>query len=77
VIENVLLIAQDSPEGPKVIFREKVQELSNEGKTTNILTESGKIIAILKDDNCGCGSRLRGWNPRGSAVVTSSEDPNA
>jgi hypothetical protein len=77
VIENTLLIAQDSPEGPQVIFREQVQEMSNEGKTTHILTDSGKIIAILRDDNCGCGSRLRGWNPRGSAIVTSSEDPNA
>jgi hypothetical protein len=77
IIENVLLIAQDSPEGPKVVFKEKVEEMSQEGKTTHILTVSGKIIAVKRDNNCGCGSRLRGWNPYGSAIVTSSEDPNA
>jgi hypothetical protein len=77
VINNVLVIAQDSPEGPLVVFKEAVEEIAHEGKTTHVLTVSGKIIAIAKDDNCGCGSRLRGWNPRGSAIVTSSEDPNA
>jgi hypothetical protein len=77
VIANVLIIAQDSPEGPKVIFREQVQDMSQENKVTHILTASGKIIAIFKDDNCGCGSRLRGWNPASSAIVTSSEDPHA
>jgi hypothetical protein len=76
VINNVLVIAQDSPEGPLVVFKEAVEEMTHEGKTTHVLTVSGKIIAITKDDNCGCGSRLRGWNPMGSAIVTSSEDPN-
>jgi hypothetical protein len=75
IINDVLIIAQDSPEGPKVIFKEKVEDTSQEGKTTHALTVSGKIIAISRDDNCGCGSRLRGWNPYGSAIVMSSEDP--
>lgn len=77
VINNVLIIAQDSPEGPLVVFREDIEGMTQEGKTSHVLTVSGKIIAISKDDNCGCGSRLRGWNPLGSAIVTSSEDPNA
>ena len=77
VIDDVLLIAQDAPEGPTVIFKEKIQGMTQEGKTSHILTISGKIIAVKKDDNCGCGSRLRGWNPMGSAIVMSSEDPNA
>lgn len=74
VIAGVLVIAQDSPEGPQIIFREKVQEIEHDKKVTHILTESGKIIVIKKDDNCGCGSRLRSWNPYGS-YVTSSQDP--
>jgi len=76
VINNILIIAQDAPEGPTVVFKEQVEDMSQEGKTSHILTVSGKIIAITKDDNCGCGSRLRGWNPYGSAVVMSSEDPS-
>ena len=76
IIDDVLIIAQDSPEGPKVVFQEKVAEVSQEKKTSHVLTVSGKIIAVTKDDNCGCGSRLRGWNPYGSAIVMSSEDPS-
>jgi hypothetical protein len=77
VINNVLIIAQDSPEGPLVVFKEAIEGMTQEGKTSHVLTVSGKIIAISKDDNCGCGSRLRGWNPMGSAIVTSSGDPDA
>lgn len=76
VINNVLIIAQDSPEGPLVVFKEAIEEMTQEGKTSHVLTVSGKIIAISKDDNCGCGSRLRGWNPMGSAILTSSGDPD-
>jgi hypothetical protein len=76
IIDDVLIIAQDSPEGPKVVFQEEVAEVSQEKKTSHVLTVSGKIIAVTKDDNCGCGSRLRGWNPYGSAIVMSSEDPS-
>jgi hypothetical protein len=75
VIDGVLIIAQDSPEGPTVVFKERTEGMTQEGKTSHILTVSGKIIALTKDDNCGCGSRLRGWNPTGSAIVMSSEDP--
>lgn len=74
VIGGVLVIAQDSPEGPTVIFREKTEAMEQDGKVTHLLTSSGKIIVIKKDDNCGCGSRLRSWNPYGS-YVTSSQDP--
>jgi hypothetical protein len=76
VINNVLIIAQDSPEGPLVVFKEAIEGMTQEGKTSHVLTVSGKIIAISKDDNCGCGSRLRGWNPMGSAILTSSGDPD-
>ena len=75
VIGGVLIIAEDSPEGPKVVFREQTQAMAQDGRVTHILTTSGKIIVVSKDDNCGCGSRLRGWNPYGSYVV-SNGDPN-
>jgi hypothetical protein len=77
VINNFLIIAHESPEGPLVVFKEAIEGMTQEGKTSHVLTVSGKIIAISKDDNCGCGSRLRGWNPMGSAIVTSSGDPDA
>lgn len=68
------MIAEDSPEGPKLVFREKVLEIKQESKLTHLLTESGKIIVVTKDHNCGCGSRLRSWNPYGN-YISSSQDP--
>lgn len=74
VVGGVFMVAEDSPEGPKLVFRETTQDMSHEGKVSHILTSSGKIIVVKKDDNCGCGSRLRSWNPYGS-FRTSSQDP--
>lgn len=75
VIQDTLLIAEDSPEGPRVVFREQVELMVQDKKLTHILTVSGKIIAFMKDDNCGCGSRLRSWNPYGG-FISSGEDPS-
>lgn len=75
LIDSTLVVAEDSPEGPKVVFRERAVEYAHEGRNSNILTASGKIIAISKDDNCGCGSRLRGWNPFGS-IMSAQGDPD-
>jgi hypothetical protein len=74
VIQDVLIIGVDSPEGTQVVFREKITQLEKIGKTYHALTESGKIVTVAKDNNCGCGTRLRGWNPYGS-FITSNQDP--
>jgi hypothetical protein len=75
IVNDTILIAVDSPEGPKLVFREKVVEMINEKGLDRVKTESGKMLAFVKDTNCGCGSRLRSWNPFGN-VVSSTEDPN-
>lgn len=74
VVRDLVLIARDSPEGPQLVFREKVVEQFHRDKYSYIRTDSGKILVLTKDDNCGCGSRLRSWNPYGN-IVSSSEDP--
>jgi hypothetical protein len=74
LIEDLLLIANDGPEGIKVVFRERIIESAKVEKTNYVKTVSGKIIAVTKDVNCGCGTKLRGWNPYGS-FIPSSEDP--
>jgi hypothetical protein len=74
LLGETLIIAVDSPEGTQIVFREKVVQTEVEGKVHYALTESGKILAITKDNNCGCGTRLRSWNPYGS-YVPSSQDP--
>lgn len=68
VTDEVVSVASDSPEGPQIIFQEKydsiIQPSSDDPKKVyRVLLSSGKMIAFSKDENCGCGSRLRGWNP--------------
>ena len=76
LLGDSILIAQDSPEGPTLVFREKYTHRHVDGKLQAVLTESEKVVAFIKDASCGCGSRLRGWNPYGqNNSVYSSEDP--
>lgn len=65
LVDNVVYIVVDSPEGPKVVFREAVTSYQNseDKKNHHLVTQSGKILAATKDKNCGCGSKLRTWNP--------------
>lgn len=78
--EATIMIAADSSNGPILIFREKYVKESlrpekpkpNRG-VTRIKTETGKVVIMEKDSNCGCGSRLRGWNPYNT--VYSTNDP--
>jgi hypothetical protein len=63
---SLIWVAQDTPTGVSLIFQERLAEYypakvnteQHHGKTT-----SGKIFAFRKDSNCGCGSRLKSWNP--------------
>jgi hypothetical protein len=63
VVQETIMIAVDSPEGPELVFREAITDLSSEGDLFHVRTESAKILAFKKDRNCGCGSRLRSWQP--------------
>jgi hypothetical protein len=59
-------VAQDSPTGPQIIFQERLAILHKADKPeqdSHAKTVSGKILAFSKDNNCGCGSRLKSWNP--------------
>lgn len=65
---NTIMIAADSNGGPTLIFREKYDpetaKIDRTGRTASrVTTLTGKIIVFDKDVNCGCGSKLRGWNP--------------
>jgi hypothetical protein len=76
IVNNTLMIAVDAPGGPQLVFKEKVLEVISEKGIDRITTASDKMLAVIKDENCGCGSRLRSWNPFGS-IVNSNEDPHA
>jgi len=65
VTDEVVVVAKDSPEGPKVVFQESYETFipsETPDKDSFVVTSSGKMLAFKKDRGCGCGSRLRGWN---------------
>jgi hypothetical protein len=66
VTENTVIVAKDSDSGPQIVFQEKYEtfEAAEDKKMdSRVVTKSGKMLAFKKDTGCGCGSRLRGWNP--------------
>jgi hypothetical protein len=76
ITDEVVTIAIDGNEGPMIVFRERYTEFHKSNVKTEdsyIITETGKMLAYKKDENCGCGSRLRSWNPY--RHVYSSQDP--
>lgn len=74
VVNDKIMVAVDDPQGPKLIFSENITFHSKEDKIHRVITESGKMIAFRKDNNCGCGSRLRSWSPYGSVLMAQAEE---
>lgn len=75
ITDQKVLIAVDSPTGPTLVFREDYIEYAKDKvlKEHYIRTASGKVISVAKDNNCGCGSRLRSWSPFGN--ILNATDP--
>lgn len=71
--DDKIMVAVDDPAGPKLVFNEKITFYSKVEKIHRVITESGKMIAFRKDDNCGCGSRLRSWSPYGSILMAQTD----
>lgn len=61
ITDLLIVVAQDSPEGPRIIFQEKYTSFVK-GPQSKVVTISGKMVVYERDSNCGCGSRLRSWN---------------
>jgi hypothetical protein len=75
ITQQTVMIAGDSNSGPVLIFQEKYDPatLVKTKKRATLTTVTGKFLAIDKDENCGCGSRLRTWNP--TRTMYSTKDP--
>jgi hypothetical protein len=71
-----IVIAVDGDDGPRIVFREAIDVESYVKGThktdTRVRTVSGKMVVFKKNEACGCGSRLRSWNPYG--IINSSKD---
>ena len=76
ITDSRVLIAADSHKGPVTIFSEPIEQLNWSGNArteSSLTTSTGKTIIFVRDDSCGCGSRLRSWNPYNT--LHSSKDP--
>lgn len=61
-----MIVAKDGDQGPQIVFKETYDTYIASDEVTKdsfVVTSSGKMLAFKKDTGCGCGSRLRGWNP--------------
>jgi len=91
VTTDAILVFQDSSSGPELIFSERLasytppppnstltirsrQGAAREGLAT---TDSGKTIAFGRGPGCGCGSRLKSFDPFKVAYGTSEARPVA
>lgn len=66
VSDTHVTVASDAPEGPQIVFHETYLSFfkaESQSGVYRVLTTSGKMLAFQKDNSCGCGSRLRAWNP--------------
>ena len=65
VTNSDLILATDSPEGPKIILLEPYASFTKaKGRNSShvVVLKSGNAVEFTKDDECGCGSRLKSWN---------------
>lgn len=66
ITQTHILIAQDTPSGAQIVFNEEYQNFYQSAAPnldSVVVTKSLKVLAFKKDESCGCGSRLRSWNP--------------
>jgi hypothetical protein len=64
--DEAIIVAKDGNPGPQIVFQERYETIdisSDPKKDSRVVTSSGKMLVFKKDTACGCGSRLRGWNP--------------
>ena len=83
ITEDRIMIAKDTPQGPLVVFSEKIDPLTHfkasdsSQKDSYVTTVTGKRIVWRKDSSCGCGSRLRTWRPYKHLSSTADPGPDA
>jgi hypothetical protein len=76
VTETHVSVASDSPQGPSIVFHEPYAQFFPPKEKNGVyraILKSGKFVAFQKDDACGCGTRLRSWNPY--KTLNSINDP--
>jgi hypothetical protein len=74
-----IVVARDSNDGPQIVFQDRIDPTTHyksprpSEEDSYVTTVTGKKLAFRKDSACGCGSRLKSWNP--NKHLTSNQDP--
>lgn len=68
VHKNLVIVGINSARGPVLGFRAEVAEVFKDNRFTRVLTTNGDLVVFAPSKGCGCGSRLRSWNPYGNIV---------
>jgi hypothetical protein len=71
VHKNQVIVGADSARGAQTVYRAEVAQVSKEAGYTRVLTTDGHLVVFTTSKGCGCGSRLRSWNPYGNVVRSS------
>lgn len=63
-----LFVGIDSPRGPQTAFHDtySAENVLKTGTVHRVITDSGFLVVVGNSKGCGCGSRLRSWNPYGN-----------
>jgi hypothetical protein len=73
VHKNRLIVGADSPRGVQKIFDVAVSEVFVSRPFTRVLTVAGELFVFSLSKGCGCGSKLRSWNPYGNMMGSSRD----
>ena len=62
--QNEIVIAVEEEDGVRIIFRDKYSPIHNVSQDIDrIITTTGRMLVFEVDSTCGCGARLKSWNP--------------
>lgn len=68
VHKNKIIVGAETGRGPSAVYVADVEEVFVGNPLTRVLTTSGDLVVFGVSKGCGCGSRLRSWNPYGNIV---------
>lgn len=68
-----LFVGIDGPRGPQFLFKGTYvnENVFQDRYLTRVLTDDGHLVVFGTSKGCGCGSRLRTWNPYGTVLRSS------
>lgn len=71
VHKNRVIVGASTVVGAQTVFSDSVVEVFVIKPYTRVLTSSGHLVVFTRSKGCGCGSRLKSWNPYGNVVGSS------